>query len=83
MWLTACIRVRCYPYERRLIERMCKDRNCTMSELIRLLVKDEYKATYGELPRSSARDRIGIPGRPPKGGHTDEEYETALMAKKG
>ena len=79
-WVTESIRVRCYPYERKLIEQLCSDRKCTMSDLLRSLVKSEYLRTYGELPYSSAKDMVGIPGNPPKGGHNEDAYarEAAL-----
>lgn len=77
------IRVRCYPYERMLVDKLCADRHCTISDLLRMLVKQEYKRAYGDLPRSSARDQIRINGHPPKGGHPDEAFERALKAKNG
>ena len=78
---TESIRVRCHPHDRRLLVALTAEDGKSMSEEIRDLIEAEYKRRHGSTIISPARERIGIPGRPPKGGRSDAEFEARLTKK--
>ena len=59
---------RCHPYERQLVEAMAAESGTSVSDLIRDLIRHEYKRRHGALPSRPGSDPGYVIGRPRKEG---------------